>query len=197
MSPNVPARSIAEQRRSNSVKIWSKRAVGVGAIIGGLLVAGTVAAGAADLPVVGGALRTLPLVGRPPGARSGRPRSRRVRYPGSRIVTDTHTYLQVCTAVPAEEEARLLARHTVEARLAAAVQVVGPIQSTYWWRGEIRTATEWLCVAKTTTQRFPELAALIRTLHPYEVPEITTTAITHGNLDYLKWISQETGDGNQ
>jgi periplasmic divalent cation tolerance protein len=106
-------------------------------------------------------------------------------------------YLQVCTAVPAEEEARLLARRVVEARLAAAVQVVGPIHSTFWWRGEIRTATEWLCVAKTTARRFPELAALIRTLHPYEVPEITATAITHGDPDYLHWISQETGDGNQ
>jgi len=100
-------------------------------------------------------------------------------------------YLQVCTAVPSEEEAGLLARRIVEARTAAAVQVVGPIRSTYWWRGEIRTATEWLCVSKTTDRRFEGLAALIAAHHPYEVPEITATPITHGSPDYLGWISEE------
>jgi periplasmic divalent cation tolerance protein len=102
-------------------------------------------------------------------------------------------YLQVCTAVPSEEEAGRLAGHIVEARLAAAVQVVGPVHSTYWWRGSIRSGSEWLCLAKTRQGRFRDLAALIAAHHPYEVPEITATPITYGSGAYLRWVSQETG----
>ena len=100
-------------------------------------------------------------------------------------------YLQVCTAVPSEEVAGQLARRILEARLAAAVQLVGPVRSTYWWQGKIRTTPEWLCVSKTTARRFQGLAALIAAHHPYEVPEITATPISHGTRDYLSWISEE------
>ncbi len=99
--------------------------------------------------------------------------------------------LQVTTAVPSQVAAGQLARVVVESRLAAAVQVVGPVHSTYWWRGEVHDATEWLCVAKTTRGRFDELAALIAARHPYEVPEITATPVSHGSPDYLTWVRQE------
>ncbi len=106
-------------------------------------------------------------------------------------------YLQVTTAIPSQAAAGLLARRVVESRLAAAVQVVGPIRSAYWWRGEIQDATEWLCIAKTTDSHFHELAALIAGQHPYEVPEITATPISHGSPDYLMWIGQEvSGSGS-
>jgi periplasmic divalent cation tolerance protein len=121
------------------------------------------------------------------------------------------SYLQVCTAVPSEEAAGRLARCVVEARLAAAVQVVGPIRSTYWWGGRIHSATEWLCIGKTTASRFQELRALIAAHHPYahhpyahhpyahhpyahhpyEVPAISATPISHGSGDYLAWIVWE------
>ncbi len=103
----------------------------------------------------------------------------------------SHRCLQVCTAVPSEEAAGRLARCVVEARLAAAVQVVGPVRSTYWWGGTIHSATEWLCIGKTTDSRFQELRALIAAHHPYEVPEISATPISHGSRDYLAWIVQE------
>ncbi len=104
-------------------------------------------------------------------------------------------YLQVCTAVPSEEEAGELARRIIEARMAAAVQVVGPIRSTYWWRGAVRITPEWLCIGKTTVSRFKELAALIAAHHPYEVPEITATPISHGSRSYLSWLSEEASGG--
>ena len=100
-------------------------------------------------------------------------------------------YLQVWTAVPSEEVAGLIARLVVEARMAAAVQVVGPVRSTYWWLGEIHSAVEWLCIAKSTGGRFQELAALIAANHPYEVPEITATPISHGSPAFLSWIAEE------
>jgi periplasmic divalent cation tolerance protein len=66
------------------------------------------------------------------------------------------------------------------------------MRSTYRWQGEIEQADEWLCLAKTTTERFDELAADLAELHPYETPEIIATPIVGGHADYLGWISAET-----
>jgi periplasmic divalent cation tolerance protein len=100
-------------------------------------------------------------------------------------------YLQVMTAIDAEEGAQQLAQSAVEARLAACGQVIGPIRSTYWWKGAIESTQEWLCLMKTPEGQFDALAAHIKANHPYEVPEITATPITYGSRDYLDWIEAE------
>jgi periplasmic divalent cation tolerance protein len=100
-------------------------------------------------------------------------------------------YVQVTTATDSEEEARRIARTSVEARLAACGQVLGPITSTYWWRGAVETETEWLCLLKAPASRFERLAAHVRAEHSYETPEITATPISLGSADYLTWIDQE------
>lgn len=100
-------------------------------------------------------------------------------------------YVQVTTAAGSEEEARRIARTAVEARLAACGQVLGPIASTYWWRGAVETETEWLCLLKAPASRFERLAAHIRAEHGYETPEITATPISLGSADYLAWIDEE------
>ncbi|HYY80889.1 MAG TPA: divalent-cation tolerance protein CutA [Actinomycetes bacterium] len=104
----------------------------------------------------------------------------------------TDSYLQVTTAIDSKQAAERLARGIVEARLAACVQVLGPVASTYRWQGRIETAEEWLCLAKTTAGRFEALAAHVRAGHPYETPEITATPISRGSGDYLGWVSSET-----
>ncbi|HZV52215.1 MAG TPA: divalent-cation tolerance protein CutA [Candidatus Dormibacteraeota bacterium] len=106
----------------------------------------------------------------------------------------TDEYLQVITTTATEEEAGRLARSVVEARLAACAQVLGPITSTFWWRGGIDTTPEWICLMKTTGTRFDALVAHLKAHHSYEVPEITATPISRGSDDYLAWISDETGD---
>jgi periplasmic divalent cation tolerance protein len=98
-------------------------------------------------------------------------------------------YAQVLTTVGSEEEARRLAEALVERRLAACVQVVGPITSRYRWRGEIEEAREWQCLAKTESARYPQLEAAIRELHSYEQPEIVALPILEGSAGYLSWIS--------
>ncbi len=77
-------------------------------------------------------------------------------------------------------------------RLAACVQVLGPITSTYRWQGKIETGSEWLCVVKSREERYDELERAIRSLHPYEVPEILATPVTAGNPAYLAWLEAET-----
>ncbi len=99
-------------------------------------------------------------------------------------------HLQVLTTIDSEEAAERIAAALVERRLAACVQVVGPISSTYRWQGEVERAREWTCVAKTAAERYPEVEAAIRELHPYEEPEIVATPIVAGSAGYLSWISE-------
>lgn len=100
-------------------------------------------------------------------------------------------HIQVFAAAGSRVEAGGIADALVEARLAACVQIVGPIESRYRWRGEIETAEEWLCIAKTRASRFDDVAATIRAVHSYEVPEITALPIVAGSTDYLAWIDAE------
>ena len=99
-------------------------------------------------------------------------------------------YLQVLTTIDSEEAAAQISAALIERRLAACVQVLGPIASRYRWQGEIETAEEWMCVAKTEASRYPELEAAIRELHSYEEPEILATAIVAGSQGYLDWIGE-------
>jgi len=102
-------------------------------------------------------------------------------------VTDPRT-LQVFCAIDAEPRAHELAASLVEERLAACVQVVGPVRSTYRWDGAVETATEWLLLVKTTADRFPGLRAAVVARHPYDVPELVAVPITDGLPAYLEWI---------
>jgi periplasmic divalent cation tolerance protein len=101
-------------------------------------------------------------------------------------------HLQVVTAVDDAERAGEIARVLVDRRLAACVQVIGPIYSTYRWKGRVETEREHLLIVKTTSARYDECAAAIRELHAYETPEITATPIVAGDPDYLDWIGRGT-----
>ena len=101
--------------------------------------------------------------------------------------------LQVMTTTDSEEETGKLARGITEARLAACVQVVGPIRSTYRWRGAVERATEWLCLAKTTAAACDALMARIGELHAYDTPEITAVPIEAGGDAYLRWLAGSVG----
>lgn len=98
-------------------------------------------------------------------------------------------YVQVLTTAGSEEEAQRLSSALVERRLAACVQVVGPVSSRFRWQGEIEEATEWQCVAKTETRLYPRVEAAIREVHSYEEPEILATPVVAGGAGYLKWVS--------
>jgi periplasmic divalent cation tolerance protein len=98
--------------------------------------------------------------------------------------------IQIITTTPDKELAQRIARALVEQRLAACVQIAGPVESIYRWQGQIESASEWQCWIKTTTARYPDVERTIRELHSYTVPEILATPITAGNPDYLKWLAE-------
>jgi periplasmic divalent cation tolerance protein len=102
-------------------------------------------------------------------------------------------YLEVKTTTDSKDEARMLAEAIVTERLAACVQVLGPIQSTYWWNGSIEKTAEWLIIMKATSETFEALERFIREKHSYDIPEIIATPIAAGSPEYLEWIQKETG----
>jgi len=101
-------------------------------------------------------------------------------------------YIQVQTSAGSEQEAERISTALVERRLAACVQVSGPVSSRYRWQGEVEHEREWLCVAKTEAGRYDEIEAAIRELHSYDEPEIVATPIVAGSKAYLAWIEDST-----
>ncbi len=87
-----------------------------------------------------------------------------------------------------EEEAEGLARALVEAKLAACVNMVSNVRSIYSWQGKIEDDRELLMIIKTQRHLFDRLAAKVREIHSYDVPEIIALPITDGSKDYLNWI---------
>ena len=97
----------------------------------------------------------------------------------------------VTTSVASLDEARALAHHLVETRLAACVHML-PIGSTYRWEGSVETATEQLLMCKTRADDYAAVEAAIRDWHSYDVPEIVAVAITTGAAPYLDWLMAST-----
>ncbi len=106
-------------------------------------------------------------------------------------------YLQVFTTMPSAGEAERIAGELLRQRLAACVQVVGPITSTYRWQGRVETAREWLCLAKTDRARYPRLLAAIEDTHPYDTPEIVAVPIVLGAERYLAWLGDALADDDR
>lgn len=104
-------------------------------------------------------------------------------------------YAAVVTAIDSADGAAELARGIVDARLAACVQIVGPVRSFYRWEGTVHDEQEWQCWAKTDADRVALLTEYIRKHHPYDVPEITAMPIVDGSAEYLQWLTDETRPG--
>ncbi len=101
-------------------------------------------------------------------------------------------FVIVLTTLPADGDAEQFASRLVEEKLAACVNVLPAMRSIYRWKGAVERTDERQCVIKTTTECLPGLEALIRTLHPYDVPEFLVIPVVQGSIDYLSWLSDST-----
>jgi periplasmic divalent cation tolerance protein len=101
--------------------------------------------------------------------------------------------VQLQTTLDSEAAASRIADTLVAERLAACVQVIGPVRSTYRWQGALERADEWLCLVKTTGAVLPTLMARLRELHPYDTPEIIVTPVIGGDSEYLDWVQKAAG----
>lgn len=99
-------------------------------------------------------------------------------------------YLLVTTTVPDRDVARALADALLEQNLAASVQIVGSIESHYWWQGKRRQAEESLCAIRTRSALYHRVEAVIHELHPYDTPEIIATPVARASGDTMAWIDR-------
>jgi periplasmic divalent cation tolerance protein len=97
--------------------------------------------------------------------------------------------LLVLTNVPDRETARTLASTLIEVRVAACVNILAACTSVYRWQGKIETAEEIPLLIKTTVARYAALEAVIRRLHPYELPELIAVPLAQGLPGYLQWVA--------
>ena len=99
--------------------------------------------------------------------------------------------IAVLTNLPDSESAFNLARELVHLRLVACANVLSPATSFYRWEDKEEQASEIPVLLKTTAERYPEVEAAIRRLHPYSVPEIVSWPIERGFPGYLDWVERE------
>ena len=104
------------------------------------------------------------------------------------LVTDKIVALTTCET---SDDAAKIARHLVDARLAACVNIVPGARSIYRWKGAIEEAGELVLLIKTRRDLFPQLQAELEKIHPYEVPELIALPIVDGSEAYLGWLDRE------
>ena len=101
-------------------------------------------------------------------------------------------YVIVLTTLPADADAAAVADALVASRVAACVNVLPEMQSTYRWQGAIEHERERQLVIKTSGPRVDALWQRLRDLHPYDVPEFVVIPVVDGNQAYLNWIGEST-----
>ena len=101
-----------------------------------------------------------------------------------------------CTC-PDAATAQRAAQALVAERLAACVNRLPGIASTYRWQGQVTTEQEELLLIKTTAARFEALRERLLALHPYELPELIAVPVERGHEAYLEWLRTAAGGGAQ
>jgi periplasmic divalent cation tolerance protein len=105
------------------------------------------------------------------------------------MVPDAMRAIVVVTTVGTEDQAHLIAREIIARRQAAAVNILPGVRSVYRWKGKICTDGELMLVIKTLQGEFEAVAATIRDLHSYELPEILSFPVDRGERAFLEWIA--------
>jgi periplasmic divalent cation tolerance protein len=103
------------------------------------------------------------------------------------------TYSLIISTAFSRDEAQHIARALVDRKLVACVNIVGPIESIYRWKGEIENSKEFMLLMKTESDRFDRVREAVKALHSYEVPEVIQVPIENGLPAYLEWISGSVG----
>ena len=96
----------------------------------------------------------------------------------------------VIITFPDAETARKISNQLVAEKFAACANILPGVESVYRWKGKIETANETLVFFKLSEDRQAEFQQRLRSLHPYEVPEIICFNIDSGFPEYCNWVTQ-------
>lgn len=100
-------------------------------------------------------------------------------------------HVRIAMVTIPRDEAGILAKGLVEARLAACVNIIPKMESIFWWEDKIQHDEEALLIIKTTQLKVEAMISYVRENHPYDVPEVLTLSLAEGLPDYLNWVIDE------
>ena len=98
-----------------------------------------------------------------------------------------HVFVYITAS--SEDEAKKIARHLLEKKLAACVNIF-PIRSFFWWEGKIEEAEEYGMIVKTRAEKFAKLREEVKKIHSYSVPCVCSVPIERGLREFLEWIDE-------
>lgn len=101
-------------------------------------------------------------------------------------------YITVFITVPDEKTSQKIIKKLLCEKLVSCVSVVSDLKSVYRWKGKICSSKEKLLICKSIKNNFKEIVKSVKSVHPYEVPEIVSLDISAGSTEYLEWISNTT-----
>ena len=102
-------------------------------------------------------------------------------------------YCVVLVTCANRKEAKAIGNEIVKLKLAACANIIGQINSLFFWNKKLQSEKECLVVFKTRISRFPKLSTQVKKMHSYSVPEIIALPIISGNREYLNWVKLESG----
>jgi periplasmic divalent cation tolerance protein len=96
--------------------------------------------------------------------------------------------LLALSTFPDPETARRISNQLVTEKFAACANILPAVESIYRWKEKIETASEVIVLFKTTQDRQKAFQEKLRSLHPYDVPEIIFMSVTNGLPEYVRWV---------
>lgn len=97
-------------------------------------------------------------------------------------------YIIVFITTPNKKEAYKISKILLDKRIIACANIIGGVDSHFWWKGKKERARECLLIAKTTKALLKKLIKAVLSMHSYNVPEIIAMPIIGGHAPYLEWI---------
>ncbi|MCM8809205.1 MAG: divalent-cation tolerance protein CutA [Candidatus Omnitrophica bacterium] len=99
-------------------------------------------------------------------------------------------FIQILTTVPDKETGQKIIKILLEEKLSLCCQIIGPIESQYWWQGKIEKGEEYLILIKAKKQNYKKIEKKIKENHPYKVPEIISFEINQISKEYKEYLSK-------
>ncbi len=104
---------------------------------------------------------------------------------------NNNEYVIILISASSRDEAQKLGEMLLAKRMVACINVIEGVKSTYWWKGQLESASESLLIAKTRQSQVDGITGVIREKHSYNTPEIVAIPVIGGNPDYFDWIGKE------
>jgi periplasmic divalent cation tolerance protein len=99
-------------------------------------------------------------------------------------------YIVIFITASNKKEASKIAETLIKKKLAACVNIVGKIDSRFWWQGKVDQAKESLLIVKSKKAKFAKIIRAVKSVHSYDIPEIIALPIVSGYKPYLRWINE-------